>query len=200
MKKIFNKKTIFTILVAITICLGWIVIAATIYRVNTIEYTPTDSSWNVSNVNETINSLYDIKKELDNIKSLGDAVSSDILSWKTAVVNGRLVTGTMKSNSGNVATGVVDSLIFTYDYEVEIGFRPVCINILVIYNGAMRSFNIYDERIDTTIHKIGSDTNATVGLPLTLESAIYDTGFRLNQGYNYGGWELHYVAFKEFPE
>ena len=67
------------------------------YQSNTIEYSPTDASWEVSNVSEAINSLYSIKTELDDIKSIGDATASQILKGKTAVVKGSKITGTASS-------------------------------------------------------------------------------------------------------
>ncbi len=68
--------------------------AANVYYANSIKYTPTDSSWNVTNVNDALNNLYSMKTELDTIKGIGDATAGDIASGKTAVVKGEKVTGT----------------------------------------------------------------------------------------------------------
>ena len=68
---------------------------ANIYESNEVEYTPTDSNWNVNTVNDAINSLYSMKEELDDLKSTGNATSVNILTGKTAVVQGSTITGTM---------------------------------------------------------------------------------------------------------
>ena len=65
------------------------------YNSNSIEYSPTDENWEVSNVNEAINSLYSMKTELDNLKGIGDATTAQILSGKKALVKGNTITGTM---------------------------------------------------------------------------------------------------------
>jgi len=97
MKKLIKKlkhNTMFGFILG-GIIFGSIVYGANNYQSNSIEYSPTDSSWGVSNVSEAINSLYNMKTELDNIKSLGDATAAQILSGKKAVVKGNAVTGTM---------------------------------------------------------------------------------------------------------
>ena len=73
-------------------CLG--IYGANIYESNSIEYNPTDASWEVNNVNDAINDLYDTKNELTKLKGLGNATASDISDGKTAVVQGELVKGT----------------------------------------------------------------------------------------------------------
>jgi len=86
------KKFILGTIVGIMLC-GGIVYGLNVYESNSIKYSPTDAGWEVSNVNDAINSLYSMKTELDNIKSVGDAVASDILEGKTALVQGELITG-----------------------------------------------------------------------------------------------------------
>lgn len=101
MKKIISKlknSSLFMFVLGITLCSG-IVYGANLYKSEDIQYTPTDSSWEVSNVSTAINSLYSMKNELDNIKGLGDATPSDIISGKTAVVNGELITGSLNATS-----------------------------------------------------------------------------------------------------
>jgi len=88
-----RHNTLFGIILGIILCSG-IVYGAKVYESNAIEYSPIDSSWEVSNVNEAINGLYSMKEELDDIKSVGDATASDIADGKTAVVQGVEVTGT----------------------------------------------------------------------------------------------------------
>jgi len=87
------KKFILGTIVGIMLC-GGIVYGLNVYESNSIKYSPTDAGWEVSNVSDAINSLYSMKTELDNIKSVGDATSSDIAVGKTAVVQGELITGT----------------------------------------------------------------------------------------------------------
>ena len=99
MKK-FIKNNIFGFALGIILC-GGIVYGANVYQSNSIEYNPTDSSWNVSNVSDAINSLHSMVKELENIKSIGDATAAQILKGKTAVVKGNKITGTMKNMSNN---------------------------------------------------------------------------------------------------
>jgi len=74
------------------IVFGSLGICAVNYLASDISYTTSDGV--ESNVNEAINSLYSMKTELDNLKSLGDSTSSDIAVGKTAVVQGELITGT----------------------------------------------------------------------------------------------------------
>jgi len=95
------KKLIIGIIIG-GIIFGGIVYGANIYESNTIEYSPTDSSWEVNNVGAAINSLYDMKTELENIKSVGDATASDILAGKTALVKGVEVTGTASLSTNAV--------------------------------------------------------------------------------------------------
>jgi len=93
-----KKRKIFLIIFLSIISCAIGVVAANIYQAETIKYTPTDSSWEVNNVNEAINSLYNMKNELDNLKIIGDATAAQILSGQTALVRGNLTTGTMVDN------------------------------------------------------------------------------------------------------
>lgn len=106
MKKIIKKlkaNSLFIFFLGVIVTSG-VVYGTNMYESNTIKYKPSDTSWEVSNVNEAINSLYSMKQELDNIKKIGNATSSNILSGKTAVVQGNKVTGTMTnlSNQGSL--------------------------------------------------------------------------------------------------
>ena len=90
------KKTFLTNMLSFIIgglIFGGVVYAANYYAKD-ISYEPSDASWEVNNVNEAINSLYNNVTELENIKNLGDAEASDIASGKTAVVKGVEVIGT----------------------------------------------------------------------------------------------------------
>jgi len=64
MRKIFDRKTIFTILITTIIYSGGIAIASTVYQANTINYSPKNSDWKVSDVEAALNSLYSMSDEL----------------------------------------------------------------------------------------------------------------------------------------
>ena len=78
-------------MIGILVC-GGIVYGTNVYQSSTIEYSPTDTSWEVSNVNEALNDLY-------TKINVGTAKPEDILEGKTAIVNGKLVTGTLVEQS-----------------------------------------------------------------------------------------------------
>ncbi len=84
---------------------------------------------------------------------------------------------------------------------IECGFAPVHIAVTIVRNGTARSNHVYDSRISTTtVAKMGQDTNDTVGLP-TKASDLFTSdgkGFKINNGYNYGGWYFYYEAIGEF--
>ena len=65
MKKIFDKKIIFSFIFGILLCSG-IVYGVNTYQSETIQYSSTDASWKVNNVNEAINDLYIKNNELKN--------------------------------------------------------------------------------------------------------------------------------------
>ena len=97
MKKIFDKikrNSLFAFLLGAIIFGSIGIYGANAYKSNTIEYSPTDSSWGINNVSDALNSLYNMKTELNDLKGLGNATAEDITSGKTAVVQGKLVTGT----------------------------------------------------------------------------------------------------------
>lgn len=128
-----------------------------------------------------------------NIISDVDTLNRQIADLQAEIAN-------LKSIPPNAKVGMISTLVSNYNYEVELGFKPVYVEVLVYRSGTVRSVDVYDERLNTTISKVGLDTNNTVGLPTATSDAIYDKGFRLNQGYGYDGWYLYYVALSEFPE
>ena len=109
------KKLLLGFLLGIILC-GGITYGANIYQSNSIEYNPTDASWEVDNVSAAINSLH-------NDTIVGDATSSDILSGKTALVQGELVTGTLTVNNGYgvlkiyTKNGMTEGSSFSYDLD-----------------------------------------------------------------------------------
>ena len=117
MKKTINKDILFGIVIGIILC-GGVICGTNVYESYEVEYSSTDASWEVSNVGDALNSLYSVKNELDNtktalnnLKSLGDATTSDIVKGKTAIVQGKLVTGSLNSNDIKktlVWTGTID--------------------------------------------------------------------------------------------
>jgi len=72
---------------------GGIVYAAS-YKASDVSYSNDKTS--ATNVHGALDDLYNIKQELIDIKSLGNAASSEIAKGQTAVVQGQLVTGTME--------------------------------------------------------------------------------------------------------
>ena len=77
MKKVI-KNNLFGFLLGMLLCSG-IVYATNIYKAVDISYKPIDSSWEISNVNEAINSLYDIiTTDTTQIIFLGNALTYNI--------------------------------------------------------------------------------------------------------------------------
>ena len=74
------------------------VVYAVGYKASDISYVKSDGV--ASNVNESLNDLYNIKNELESLKSIGNAKASEIAEGRTALVGGVEVTGTMKQGSG----------------------------------------------------------------------------------------------------
>ena len=110
MKKIINKlksNLLFTFIISGIIFGSIGIYAASLYYAKDVQYEPTDETWEVSNVSEAIDSLYSMKEELNILKNLGDATADDIAIGKTALVNGKLITGTNINDNTN-----------TFKYEV----------------------------------------------------------------------------------
>lgn len=73
MKKIIDKKTIVTFIISGIIFGSLGVYGANVYQSNAIEYSPTDSDWEVSNVNDALNDLNDLLKGCnENLLEIGD--------------------------------------------------------------------------------------------------------------------------------
>ena len=110
------------------LCISGTLYAANKYYSNEIVYNTSDGK--TMNVNEALNNLY---SDYNLLKKTGDATASQILKGKTAIVNGKKVTGTLEqknsinkitqltySNSNQNTRSVVTaskSYTFTQDYS-----------------------------------------------------------------------------------
>ena len=103
--KMFDKKYIIGFIIGAVMFSGITGVVAYKLYASQVGFSPTDDTWNVEAVDTALNSLYDIAYT-------GDATSSDILSGKSALVQGSIVNGSLTipnyttiSNSENVAAG-----------------------------------------------------------------------------------------------
>ncbi|MGM9834401.1 MAG: hypothetical protein ACI31M_01305, partial [Bacilli bacterium] len=84
----YTKEIMLVLITAIVVSV--ISVSATIYfNAENITFVPNNTNWNVSNTNTALNDLYSYANS-------GDATASNILVGKTALVNGKLITGTME--------------------------------------------------------------------------------------------------------
>jgi len=172
MKRILNKfknNSLFSFILG-GILFGSVVYGANIYQSNEVEYTPTDASWEVSNVSDAINSLYDMKTELENIKSVGDATASDIADGKTAVVQGKLVTGTMVSGNSVIITKSVSvstvtstasfSIASDYANYQDVTINDMCIQILsgLVYGNGAGAVSVNNYGVPSPSYSYNSTT------------------------------------------
>ena len=103
MKKII-KSRIFLVIITMIICISGTLYAANTYKASDVIYNASDGT--SMNVNDALNNIYQITK-------LGDATADNILKGKTAVVQGKLITGTGSDNKLNPVTIIVDLLSWT---------------------------------------------------------------------------------------
>ena len=103
MKKVIKSRIFLIVLLCIISC-GIGVYAATTYKASDVVYNASDGT--SMNVNDALNNIYQITK-------LGDATADNILKGKTAVVQGKLITGTGSDNKLNPVTIIVDLLSWT---------------------------------------------------------------------------------------
>lgn len=94
------KKIMISFILGIIICSG--IVYASSYLASDISYTPLNNNWNVGSVSEALDSLYDIT-------TLGDATADNISEGKTAVVNGKMITGTGADNNSYYNLGLENS-------------------------------------------------------------------------------------------
>ena len=212
--KNFIKSNVFGFMLGVILC-GGIVYGVNTYQSNSIEYSPTDSSWNVNNVNEAINSLYSIKTNLDatktelnstktsldNLKSIGDATAAQILSGKTALVQGSTITGTMTDRGA-----VTNSLNAGGSYTIPAGYHngsgKVTANSLASQTSATataaqiltgQTAYVNGSRLTGTMTNRGAWTNTPTGSGKVTIPAGYhngsgyvDTSTVYNNAYNSG--------------
>ena len=131
MKKIIENKIILMIILCIVSC-GIGVTAASIYQANTIEYSPTDASWEVSNVNEALNDLYynmnnveQYKKIIKSYKKCDGSACSASLTVPSGAEKGILIGDLYSYNSSSG---------FTLSLTNTSGFKSYT-NLLDRYNG-----------------------------------------------------------------
>lgn len=67
----FIKNNIFGFILGIILCSG-IIYGANTYESNSIEYSPTDASWDVNNVGEALNGLYNSISQAPSLIDLGN--------------------------------------------------------------------------------------------------------------------------------
>ena len=104
MKKLIRSR-IFLVIICGIVFTSIGAYAATAYKASDVIYASSDGT--SMNVNEALNDIYNIKK-------LGNATAGDIASGKTAVVQGKLITGSLQKNTvGNFSAAIS---IQAYDY------------------------------------------------------------------------------------
>ena len=92
MKKIIKNKIILMVILCIVSC-GIGVTAASIYYATDISYTPTDSSWEVSNVSEALNDLYILEND-----DTAEIIETGTVSQYLAHSSSKSVKFTFKNN------------------------------------------------------------------------------------------------------
>lgn len=161
-----------------------IVFAATTISADKIEY-----AQNVS-IKDKIDELY-IKA------SFGNATANDITYGKTALVNGKQITGTYTNTANKVVIETPNKNVEAYTHpEFKTGFQPKLIYIEAIHSG--ETHRIYwAEGSDRCIYQYGSSINSkslngTTGSQFSL--TINSDGFL----YYPGNWDYtityYYVA------
>ena len=104
MKKLIRSR-IFLVIICGIVFTSIGAYAATTYKASDVVYNA--SGGTETNVENALNDIYNIKK-------LGNATAGDIASGKTAVVQGKLITGSLQKNTvGNFSAAIS---IQAYDY------------------------------------------------------------------------------------
>ena len=158
------------------ILFGCIGIYAASYYAKDVSYEPTDASWEVTNVNEAINSLYD---NATSLKKLGDAEASDISKGKTAVIKGELITGTKIGGAEIVASGNGSKTI-TLENGVYYG-----ISYRYCYGGNP-SVGFTD--IETTLSSTGFYQNLSGAYGVFVKLNVTDGSVTVTNTWSSSGW------------
>jgi len=175
------KKIIFGIVISILVS-GGIVYAAVTYKASDVSYESSDASWEVSNVSDAINSLYSMKTELENIKSVGDATASDIADGKTAVVKGVEVTGTKKDT---VEPITIPSILHNRNGEKGNNYIATTKVTLNVKDYTTLTIGSVSGDNGTYRYSVTSNTGASLSKKGTSDITDYDTiTFSIGEVYN----------------
>lgn len=99
MNRLIDKKIVFTFVISGILFISCGIYAASLYKAKDVSYNK--ENWEVNTVNEALDEL----KNKTDILMTGDATSADIVSGKTAVVNGEIITGEYITPSATVSSG-----------------------------------------------------------------------------------------------
>ena len=164
------------------------IVYASSYLATDISYTPTDTSWEVSNVNEAINSLYNNVTELENIKSVGDATAAQILTGKKAVVKGSAITGSMVNRGAwtNIPT-TSGKITIPAGYHNGSGYVDTSSVYTNGYNTGVATSSIKITEIGTSDSSIARQFDVKAVLPNDYKNLTINNFFISNAKIMYSG-------------
>jgi len=107
------KKIIFVILVSLLLCSG-IVCGMNLYKSVDIQYTPSDETWEVNNVSEALNSLYDMMENSSSVIHIPTLTFSSSCSANSSMGAGSSVS----TNTVSVSSSTTSQFTFSIkDYS-----------------------------------------------------------------------------------
>ena len=118
-----NKGHIFAFILGLLLSSGISIYAYKLYA-NQVGYEPNNHNWNVSDVKEALDNLYDDA-------TYGNATSSDIVSGKTALVNGSQVTGSLTIPNYMTKSGAQSAISPGGTYSLSNGYYQMTNNFSV---------------------------------------------------------------------
>ena len=137
MKKIISKNTIFSFTLGIILCSG--IVYAASYYAKDVKYEPMDTSWNVSNVNEALNSLYNLSESSSISKIAKDSNGNDAsVHYYGSRISS--VTKTFKMNKGKYTLFVFSTYNDIYSATATGGDTT---NQTVVSGGTITKINDY---------------------------------------------------------